>query len=285
MPKYDFKLLLEYNRKYKTTHQFTVPPIWLDIAKSPQATDQFDTLEVAVTGAAPMGPELQAAVSVKLGKGSTYIGQIWGTTETCGSITGQRWDVSDRTGSVGGLIANMRARIVDDDDKDVKVGEPGEMILQGPAVTKGYQNNIEATKAAFLDGWYRTGDVGFWKDGKIYIVDRKKELIKYKGLQVAPAELEALLISHPKILDAAVIGVQSKEHETEIPRAYVVPKQDDVPSEEELKNFVKENLALHKQLRGGVVFIGEIPKSVSGKILRKELRKRTAEDNALKARL
>ena len=262
-----------------------MPPIWLDIAKSPLVTDQFDTLEVAQTGAAPMGPELQAAVSAKLGRGKTFIGQTWGTTETCGSITGQSWEVSDQTGSVGSLIANMRARIMDDDDQDVKVEDPGEVVLKGPTVTKGYHDNPEATRGAFLDGWYRTGDVGLWRDGKIYIVDRKKELIKYKGMQVAPAELEALLISHPKVHDVGVIGVYTKELETELPRAYIVPKAGDVPSEEELKKFVKNNLASHKQLRGGVVFVSEIPKTASGKILRKELRRRAAEEDILRPKL
>lgn len=146
MPKYDFKLLLEYSKEYKTTFQFTVPPIWLGIAKGPLVTDHFNTLEVAQTGAVPMGPELQAAVSAKLGRGKTFIGQTWGTTETCGSITGQRWDVSDQTGSVGSLIANMRARIADDEDKDVKAGDAGELVLKGPTVTKGYYNNPEATE-------------------------------------------------------------------------------------------------------------------------------------------
>ena len=116
------------------------------------------------------------------------------------------------------------------------------------------------------------------------IVDRKKELIKYKGNQVAPAELEALLISHPKINDAAVIGIQDDSQATEMPRAYVVKKADTKVTAKEVADFVKENLAGHKQLRGGVVFVDEIPKSASGKILRREIRE-SAKKEGLKAKL
>jgi acyl-CoA synthetase (AMP-forming)/AMP-acid ligase II len=126
-----------------------------------------------------------------------------------------------------------------------------------------------------------------WKNGLVYIVDRKKELIKYKGTGVAPAELEALLISHPKVNDAAVIGVPDPtESSNEVPRAYIVAKPGTKVSADEVKAFVKENLASYKQLRGGVLFVDEIPKSPSGKILRKDLRERAAEDaKATKARL
>ena len=134
-----------------------------------------------------------------------------------------------------------------------------------------------------MDGFYRTGDIGMFRDGLVYLVDRKKALIKYKGLQVAPAELEASLISHPEIADAAVVGVESENQGTEVPRAYVVRKQGANVSAEDIKNFVKSNLASHKQLRGGVVFVSEIPKSASGKILRKELRAKAMQ--ALKAKL
>ena len=130
-------------------------------------------------------------------------------------------------------------------------------------------------------GWYRTGDIGtINKQGLIHIVDRKKELIKFKGNQVAPAELEALLTSHPQIADAAVIGIWSAQQETELPRGYVVLKQLDGRrplTEQQVANFVKENVAAYKQLRGGVIFLEEIPKSASGKILRKDLRLMASE--------
>jgi len=157
---------------------------------------------------------------------------------------------------------------VDDDGKDVVEGKPGEVLVKGPVVSRGYYGNPQATKDAFVDGWFCTGDIAIWKNGLPYIVDRKKELIKYKGLQVAPAELEALLLTHPKILDAAVIGVDVPG--TEVPRAYVV--KGGAITEQEIKDFVKSHVADYKQLRGGVIFIDVIPKSPSGKILRKDLR-------------
>jgi len=157
--------------------------------------------------------------------------------------------------------------------------------MQGPMVTKGYWRNPESTKATFTrDGkWFKTGDIGIARNGMFYIVDRKKELIKYKGLQVAPAELEALLLSHGQILDAAVIGVPDPSGSgNELPRAYVVADKDKI-GEAEIKEYVKKNLAQHKQLRGGCLFLDAIPKSPSGKILRRELRelaKREAKGNA-----
>lgn len=164
--------------------------------------------------------------------------------------------------------ANAMFSLVDDDGKDVEEGQPGEVLVKGPMVTKGYFGNPQATKDSFVDGWFCTGDVAVWKNELPYIVDRKKELIKYKGIQVAPAELEALLLTHPKILDVAVIGVDVPG--TEVPRAYVVT--DGSVSEQEIKDFVKSHVADYKQLRGGVVFMDVIPKSPSGKILRKDLR-------------
>ncbi|KAL3425852.1 AMP-binding enzyme, partial [Phlyctema vagabunda] len=167
------------------------------------------------------------------------------------------------------LIIYLQNRLVDDTGRDVEEGKPGEVLVKGPMVTRGYHGNETATRGAFTpDGWFRTGDVGERRDGKFYIVDRKKELIKYKGLQVAPAELEALLMSHPLILDAAVIGVEAEG--TEVPRAFVVPASG--ITKHEIQEFVKRNVAGYKQLRGGVVFTKAIPKSPSGKILRKDLR-------------
>ena len=284
MEKYDFDTFIEYHRKYRPTCQMSVPPIWLQIAKDPKVTDHFDGLRVACTGAAPMGLELAREVGKKLGKGKTRMSQFWGTTETTGSITGADWESVDETFSVGGIFPNVRLRILDENDRDVQDGEPGEVLVAGPIVCQGYHNRPEANRESFLEGFYRTGDVGIFKNGLMYIVDRKKELIKYKGLQVAPAELEALLISHLKINDAAVIGVQDETQATELPRAYVVLKPDVDLKAQDVLDFVKKNLSSHKQLRGGVHFVEEIPKSASGKILRKELRARAATEG-LRAKL
>ena len=243
-------------------------------------TDHFDGLHVAVTGSAPIGYKTAREVRSKLGKGKAVFTQTWGTTETAGVIAAldwEDWDINEHTWSVGDICPNLRLRMLDDNDQDIDAnsGKPGEFLVGGPVVAQGYHNRPEANRETFIDGWYRTGDIGIYRDGHIYIVDRTKELIKYKGQQVAPAELEALLISHADIADAAVIGIWMPEQETEVPRAYVVRKQTEgrpAISAQEVVDFVKQNVAAYKQVRGGVMFVDEIPKSASGKILRKEIR-------------
>lgn len=192
---------------------------------------------------------------------------------------------SDITGSISPVLPNMEMRIVDDHYRDVEPGQPGEIIVRGPFVTNGYFDNEEATKATFHNDWFCTGDIAIDRGGKFYIVDRKKELIKYKGLQIAPAELENHLITHEGILEAAVVGVPV-EGGSEVPRAYVVPRRNGVLSEEDVKEYVKGHLAEYKQLRGGVRFVDELPKNAVGKILRRELRDRArAEAAGVKAKL
>ncbi|KAK6221374.1 hypothetical protein LQW54_001473 [Pestalotiopsis sp. IQ-011] len=276
MPRFDFVKFCEYFKKYQATSGFSVPPIYLLISKSPLVTDQFDTWVDAIAGAAPMGEDLQLEVSKKLGRGATKLRQTWGLSETTGSITTVPIDQTDLgPGTVGGLVPSHYAKLIDEDGKDVEPGKEGEILVRGPLVIKGYWNNPKADSEAFKNGWFYTGDIGVFRDGWLYIVDRKKELIKYKGTQVAPAELEAVLLSHPKILDAAVIGVAGEG--TELPRAYVVADQKQI-SAEEIKSFVAQQVAKYKQLRGGVVFIPAIPKSPSGKILRKDLRLMAKKD-------
>ncbi|KAF2624154.1 4-coumarate-CoA ligase-like protein [Macroventuria anomochaeta] len=271
MPRFDFAQFLTYNAKYRITFFFTVPPIYLLIAKSPAVTDQFKTVEIAISGAAPLGKGLQHAASQKLGGPECFISQTWGLSETTGSATIMPMHMSDDTGSVSPLIPNMLARIVDDDGQDVEPGQPGEVLVKGPVVCKGYYQNPAANAEAFTGAWFRTGDIAEFRNGLFYIVDRKKELIKYKGLQVAPAELETLLLNHSDILDAAVIGIEADGGTNEVPRAYVVADKSRI-SEKQIVEYVKRNVAGHKQLRGGVIFLDTIPKSPSGKILRKDLR-------------
>lgn len=190
----------------------------------------------------------------------------------------------DSTGSLSPVMPNMELRIVDDSYRDVSAGQPGEIIVRGPFVTNGYYDNPEATKATFHDGWFLTGDIAIETGGKFYIVDRKKELIKYKGLQIAPAELEGLLITHEEIEEAAVVGIPV-EGGSEVPRAYVVLRKTGALSEDDVKKFVKGRLAEYKQLRGGVRFVDELPKNAVGKILRRELRDRAKAEEGVRARL
>lgn len=279
MPRFDFPSFLSHNKTHRITHFFSVPPIYLLIANHPTATTHFTHLELAVSGAAPLGKHLQHAASLKLGP-RCFISQTWGLSETTGSATLLPLHMRDTTGSVSPLLPNMRARIVDDADADVAPGCTGEVLVQGPVVTRGYFRNADADAQAFTrDGWFRTGDVGVFRAGLLYVVDRKKELIKYKGLQVAPAELEAVLLQNPGVVDAAVIGVGVDGGTNEVPRAYVVAAAGgggggggERVAAGEIVKWVKERVAGHKQIRGGVVFLDEIPKSPSGKILRKELR-------------
>ncbi|KAJ7273161.1 4-coumarate-CoA ligase 2a [Mycena rebaudengoi] len=281
MPKVDFAEFVALNESLAITIFFSVPPIYLLITKSPLVKNQFRALRSAIAGAAPFGAELQVAASKRLG---VHIGQTWGLSETTGSTTLGEFNTEDLSGSVGILLSNMKIRIVDDSGKDCPPNTPGEVLVSGPIVTKGYYKNPEANRETFKDGFLYTGDIGFFKDGRLHIVDRKKELIKYKGNQVAPAELEALLISHPQILDAGVIGVLDEEQATEVPRAYVVADKT-VISARDIQEFVKSRLASHKQLRGGVEFVPAIPKSPSGKILRKDLRAMAVASSALKSKL
>ncbi len=149
--------------------------------------------------------------------------------------------------------------------------------MKGPNVFKGYLNNPAKTAEAFSDdGFFKTGDIGYQdEDGNVFITDRSKELIKYNAFQVAPAELEGVLMSHPKVADAAVVGVQDESRATEVPRAYLVVVPGIVRDDEtvrEIQTWMKEKVANHKQLRGGIRFIDDVPKSAAGKILRMKVR-------------
>ncbi|KAH7039754.1 uncharacterized protein B0I36DRAFT_309222 [Microdochium trichocladiopsis] len=271
MQKFDFVKFLGFVQTYKITSMFTVPPIFLLISKMPIVKNQLDSWVDAMSGAAPMGDDLQVEAAKKIGRG-IHLRQTWGLSETTGSFTTTPYALLDTApaGSVGALIDNCYMRMVDDDDKDVEPGQPGEIWCKGPVVTQGYWNNDKANKESYKQGWFCTGDIGVFKDGVFFIVDRKKELIKYKGNQVAPAELEALLLSHPKILDAAVIGVPGEG--TEVPRAYIVANPKEISEQQILEWFKTQGVARYKFLRGGVKFVEAIPKSPSGKILRKILR-------------
>ncbi|XP_022808061.1 4-coumarate--CoA ligase 1-like [Stylophora pistillata] len=259
----------------KVTNAPIVPPIILFLAKHPMV-DKFDltSVEEVTSGAAPMGKGLEEALIERMPK-LKCVRQGFGMTEVL--ITHVQPGGERKSGSVGVLLPNLECKIV-----DVTTGavlgpsQDGEICLRGPTIMKGYLNNPEATaRMVDKDGWAHTGDIGHYdEDGHFFIVDRLKELIKYNALQVAPAELEALLISHQKIDDAAVIGVPD-EKAGELPKAFVVPKGDITP--EEIADFIAQRVAPHKKLSGGVEFIEKIPKSASGKILRKDLRKRESE--------
>lgn len=186
-------------------------------------------------------------------------------------------------GSIGRLLPSQTAKHMSPTGEEVPVGKIGELWIKGPNVFVGYLNNPEATRNSLTtDGYFKTGDVGYQdQDGNFYITDRVKELIKYKGFQVAPAELEGLLASNPMVNDVAVIGVYDPSQATEIPRAYVVLEpgiEPDKKTEQEIVQWLQSKVANPKRLRGGVRFINAIPKSASGKILRRLLKVEAAAE-------
>ncbi|KAL4866096.1 hypothetical protein BDV12DRAFT_187706 [Aspergillus spectabilis] len=284
MPRFNIDNFIAYCKKYQVTFLSTAPPVYHAIVQNPRVTDQFETLIRAESGAAPLSIELQEQAEKKLG---CTISQRWGMTESTGSVTTMPWGQSDNTGSISPLLPNTRLRLVDEQGRDVGREEEGEILLKGPMITKGYFDNPEATSEAFTsDGWYKTGDIGVYRDRKVIMVDRIKELIKHKGLQVSPVEVEGFLLTHDSVADVAVIGAPDPDTPgNELPRAYVVLKPSKRVSEAELKEYVKSNLARHKQLRGGVVFVDEIPKSASGKILRRLLRDQARSSNGRQVKL
>ncbi|WP_105972922.1 4-coumarate--CoA ligase family protein [Streptomyces geranii] len=276
LPRFDLDTFLAAIEKHRITGLFVAPPIVLALAKHP-AVERYDlsSLEYVLSSAAPLDAALAAACSARLGL--PPVGQAYGMTELSpGTHIVPLDDMSTAPpGTVGRLLPSTEMRVLslDDPDEDAAAGEAGEIAIRGPQVMKGYLGNPEATAAMIdEDGWLHTGDVGrVDADGWLFVVDRVKELIKYKGFQVAPAELEALLLTHPGIADAAVIGVYNAD-KNEVPHAYVVrqPSATDL-SEGEVMMYVAERVAPYKRVRQ-VTFIDGVPRAASGKILRRRLR-------------
>ncbi|KAJ3299367.1 hypothetical protein HDU76_006320, partial [Blyttiomyces sp. JEL0837] len=271
VPKFELESFLSYLAKYNVGIAHIVPPIAVAFAKSPVVDKfKFPKLYGLMSGAAPLGSDLSALIIKRLG---IPILQGYGMTELSPLCT--ITPIHAVVDGASGLLAPlMEARLVSPETgKDVASGKEGELWVRGPNVMKGYHNNEKATKETIDEqGWLHTGDIAVVdKKGYFYIVDRIKELIKYKGLQVAPAELEAYLLTHPAIADAAVIP-RPDENAGELPRAYVVLKPGAKVTELEVQKFIEGKVAQHKRLRGGVAFIDAIPKAASGKILRRVLR-------------
>jgi acyl-CoA synthetase (AMP-forming)/AMP-acid ligase II len=270
MPRFDLGQALTLIQEHKITRFFAVPPIVLALAKHP-LVEQFDlsSLKQVFSGAAPLGADLAAEAAARVG---CEVVQGFGMTEL--SPVSHCTAVGDfRPGTSGITIPNTECRLVDPDTGDDKgVGEEGELWVRGPQVMKGYLNNDQATRDTIdEDGWLHSGDIAVIDEfHHVSIVDRLKELIKYKGFQVPPAELEALLISHPQIADVAVIGVPDEEA-GELPKAFVVLQAGAELTVEDVQNYVAEHVASYKKVRV-VEFVDAIPKSASGKILRRMLR-------------
>lgn len=282
MPRFDIDKACQLIQDYKITYAYVPPPVVLALGKHP-AVSKYDLTSIKLlnSGAAPLTHELTEAVWNRL---KIPVKQGYGLSETSPVTHTQLPDEWAKfAGSVGKLVSNMEAKIVDENGKEVPEGEEGELWVKGPNVFLGYLDLPDKTKDTFSeDGYFKTGDI-FKRDkyGNYYCVDRLKELIKYKGFQVAPAELEGILVSHEDIADACVIGVENHAEATEVPRAYIVlsPGQERTEAKaKEIAEWLAKQVAPYKKLRGGIKFIDEVPKSAAGKILRRVLRDQAKQE-------
>ena len=279
MSRFEMEAFLSAIETHKVTKAPIVPPIVLGLAKHP-AVEKYDlsSLELILSGAAPLGEGIAMEAAARVG---CSIAKGYGMTEA--SPVTHLLPIRSKAkkiGSIGLPIPNTEVMIVDPEtEKPLYNNQNGEIWIRGPQIMKGYLNRPETTAESITkEGWYRTGDIGYVDDeGFFYVVDRIKELIKYKGMQVAPAELEALLLTHPAVSDAAVIPIADEEA-GELPKAVVVIKTGLSVSAEEIMSFVAQRVAPHKKVRI-VEFVEQIPKSASGKILRRVLIQKEREKN------
>ncbi|KAF8315904.1 amp dependent CoA ligase [Clavulina sp. PMI_390] len=298
--RYVFDEYLASLAKYRVTHLYLVPPVAIDVMKRPE-TKQFDlsNIRFILMGAAPVSATLQRAIKEMFP--SAQVGQAYGMTEASSTIAmwPQSAGFNAALGSAGQLLPGWEAKLVKIDlesesgsaSPEVLLGydEPGELFLRGPSLALRYEGNEEATRETFVGGqWLRTGDKAIInRDGEIFIVDRLKELIKVRGQQVAPAELEGRLLGHPDVLDACVVGVPD-ERSGELPFAFIVLQpaaaqriknspQEEVATTKSISKWVETHEAKYKWLVGGIGYIDAVPKNASGKILRRMLRGKAAK--------
>jgi acyl-CoA synthetase (AMP-forming)/AMP-acid ligase II len=273
LPKFDLIQFLDVMEQHGVTRAYVAPPIVLAMAKHPAVEGRdFSALKYVISAAAPLDAELARAASQRL---NVEVAQGYGMTELSpGTHTVPDGAAAEAPpGTVGRMWPNTEARLVSlETGEDVEPGESGELWIRGPQRMKGYFGLPEETDTMIdADGWLHTGDIArVDDDGWWFIVDRAKELIKYKGYQVAPAELEAVLLTSPDVADAAVIGVYD-ERGDEVPKAFVVRAPGSGATEDDVLAYAAEHTAPYKRVRR-VEFIDAVPKAASGKILRRELR-------------
>ncbi|KAK7830447.1 4-coumarate--CoA ligase 2 [Quercus suber] len=282
MQKFEIGSLLELIQKHKVSVMPIVPPIVLSISKSPDLHKyDLSSIRMLKSGGAPLGKELEEAVRAKFP--NAKFGQGYGMTEAgpvlsmCLAFAKEPFEV--KSGACGTVVRNAEMKIVDPETgASLPRNQRGEICIRGDQIMKGYVNDPEATARTIdKEGWLHTGDIGLIDDeDELFIVDRLKELIKYKGFQVAPAELEAILLTHPNVSDVAVVPMKD-ESAGEVPVAFVVRSNGSQVTEDEIKQFVSKQVVFYKRINR-VFFIDAIPKSPSGKILRKNLREKLAAD-------
>lgn len=271
MNSFNFEKMLQHIQRYRISHIVAVPPIMVTLAKHPLSRKyDLSSVQTIICGAAPLGLEISDEVGKLWPAGAVKVRQGWGMTELTCSATS--WDPNEqyRSSAVGEVIANCKARImeIDGSGEITSPNKRGEIWISGPVMMKGYWRKPEATASTIHtdpDGtrWIKTGDVGYIDryepGGKLHIVDRIKELIKVKGNQVAPAELEAILLDHKAVTDVAVVGVTIDGEE--LPRAYVVPNPEVNVTEKEIAKWMETRVVRYKWLKGGVKFVQAIPKN------------------------
>ncbi|PCH35748.1 amp dependent CoA ligase [Wolfiporia cocos MD-104 SS10] len=294
IPKFDFLGMLNSIQRYRINFLPVVPPMIVALCKHP-AVQKYDLSSVRhiASGAAPLSSELTLQLAKVLPNAS--VGQGYGMTETCTAISFPQIDMHICTpGSAGVLLPGVVVRVVREDGALAPVGETGELVVYSPSNAVGYLNNDEATRETFRDGWVHTGDEVYVNEKKeLFVVDRIKDLIKVKGFQVAPPELEGHILELPDVSDVCVVGV-ADEYSGEVPRAFVVPSagaqeriKGSADEAQRIKDTIIKHIADHKvhykRLAGGVEFIDAVPKNPSGKILRRILRDRTRAAQAASA--
>lgn len=284
LPRFELESMLKAIQNYKITHLPIVPPIAAVLAKHP-VVDNYDlsSIKEVLCAAAPLSVQLQNALSARVNV--KFIRNGYGMSEMVAACMCPPPELSEemmRAGSVGVLLAGNEARIVDPDSgEDMQSNQPGEILIRSQAVMTGYLGDGGSTAATVdKDGWIHTGDIGYYDDKNwFYITDRLKELIKYKGWQIAPAELEDIILTHPKVADCGVLAVPAPEEgDGDVPRAFVVLKPEFSSDEKnaltmDIDNLIETKLTSYKKLRGGVTYIDQLPRSLAGKLLRKELKK------------
>ncbi|KAL8670939.1 MAG: hypothetical protein Q9168_004539 [Polycauliona sp. 1 TL-2023] len=286
MRRFDLGAFLGSIRRFQVTEIPLVPTVLIAMLTSPQTTkEDLKSLRSVFVAGSPLRSSTQRNFQSLLHR-DALVTQVWGMTET-GWATMFFWPESDNTGSVGRLIPSMSGKLMAEDGGTItEDNKKGELLVKGVSMMNGYFNDPVATAATIdQDGWLHTGDIAYSIQGKWYIVDRKKDMIKVHGWQVAPAELEAVLLTHPQVISAAVIGIPLLNGTGEVPQAFVVLKpraldgtyashgelEVPVTSEEELKTYVSARLAKYKAIKG-VIFVDEIPQTASGKLQKVQLR-------------
>nr|AAR20794.1 luciferase [Lampyris noctiluca] len=272
MYRFEEELFLRSLQDYKIQSALLVPTLFSFFAKS-TLVDKYDlsNLHEIASGGAPLAKEVGEAVAKRFKLPG--IRQGYGLTETTSAIIITP-EGDDKPGACGKVVPFFSAKIVDlDTGKTLGVNQRGELCVKGPMIMKGYVNNPEATSALIdKDGWLHSGDIAYYdKDGHFFIVDRLKSLIKYKGYQVPPAELESILLQHPFIFDAGVAGIPDPDA-GELPAAVVVLEEGKTMTEQEVMDYVAGQVTASKRLRGGVKFVDEVPKGLTGKIDGRKIR-------------